>query len=58
MTQLQMKLLARDIKNLNGLVPDKFRLMFAEIIRDNFQFSKNFPSWNEFKKMCGLENFQ
>lgn len=56
MTERQLKRFAHEIKSFGGVVPDRYRLMFAYAVRDVVQTTKDFPDWSSFLKMCGLED--
>lgn len=54
MTKSEINSLAKEIKMMKGFIPNNYRLLFAEVIRNTFQFSINWPGWNKFKEMCDL----
>jgi hypothetical protein len=46
---------AREIRLLKGIMPERYRLDFALIIRDACQLSTNWPGWKEFQQQCEID---
>lgn len=55
MNASQFRHFSREIRNLKGIMPDRYRLDCAYIIRDVLQFSTNWPGLPEFLRQCEID---
>lgn len=54
MRESDFRFLARELRMMKTVTDDLTRLRFAIILRDAFQFSKNWPGMNEFMRMSDI----